>query len=212
VNDLIAELKWQEVHGHGVPSRVVHPLTVSEFEKQLEILRRSTDLQSSVYFPCISLYQYHLIGRSDDVCNFTLGAPRAHPVFDFAFDTEVSWSKNVREEHQCPPQICLGANDPNICLHIALATHLETFLDAHPDATYLFTPRQPEEIPDNSTQPAVSSLKSRYYQRLRRIWNEDEFKALRREGDAGNVGTHSNRKFPSTFAAHMGARKDQVEI
>jgi hypothetical protein len=44
INALIAEMKRQEVRQRGVPSRAVRPVTVAEFEKQLEILWSAPDL------------------------------------------------------------------------------------------------------------------------------------------------------------------------
>jgi hypothetical protein len=207
VNQLIRDLKKQEVHGHGILPKATHPLTSIQFYKQLELLcHLKTDRQVSVSYPCITLYQYHLIGHSDDICNFEVSTARGHEVYDFAFSTAVDWSKNVREERQCLPQICLAVQDATICLHIALATHLETFLKDHLDVIFMFTPMHPTQVLDNVVDPAVAALKKRYYQKYRQIWRHEEFKSCCREGHSSNVGTHSNRKFPATYASHMGAK------
>jgi hypothetical protein len=63
-------------------------------------------------YPMMALWQYHLIGRVDDVLNFKVVDPRGHGDYDLALKTRVRWSKNMMEERQCPPQILLGSMHP----------------------------------------------------------------------------------------------------
>ena len=206
VNDLIKEVKRFEVRGEGANSQVKRPLRQIEFRKSLELLRRNSDHDHRYKYPLIALYQHHLIGRVDDVCNFDVKDPRGHPQFPFALKTKVSWSKNVRDERRCPDQILLGSADPDYCIFLALALHLETYLGVHPNATKLFT--------EATGRNAVKNIISQCRNRLRQVvWNNEEFKALEDEDDEGEgVGTHSYRKHPSTYARACGCVADDVEI
>ena len=51
---------------------------------------------------------YHLIDRVEDICNFAMISPKGHDTFPFVMKTKVQWSKNVRDEQECPDQILLG--------------------------------------------------------------------------------------------------------
>ena len=139
VNDLMKEVKRFEVRGEGADSQAKRPLRQIEFRKTLELLKRHGDHDHRYKYPLIALYQCHLIGRVDDICNFDVEDPRGHPQFPFALKTKVSWSKNARDERHCPDQILLGSADPEYCIFLALALHLETYLGMHPNATKLFT-------------------------------------------------------------------------
>lgn len=120
---------------------------------------------------------------------------------DFALSTCVSWSKNVSEERQCPDQIRLGAHDDTHCILIALALHLESLLELHPEAKYLFT--------SQTDKGAPNKLKERYRRSLRTAaWLKQEFKDLSDDGQEGDIGTHSKRKMPATYAVNCGCVKN----
>ena len=104
VNDLIKEIKKAEVRGEGTPSNAKRPLQEAEFRRTMELLKGQQSFECQYRFPMMCLWQYHLIGRIDDVVHFTLDDPRGHPNFDFALRTRVRWSKNVMEERRCPDQ------------------------------------------------------------------------------------------------------------
>ena len=104
-----------EVRGEGAEPKVKRALTMVEFYKELEMLRalglEKADYNYRIKYPAMALWQYHLIGRIDDVVHFGMGSPMGHPSYDFAIKTKVQWSKNVRSEADCPPQILLGSGD-----------------------------------------------------------------------------------------------------
>jgi hypothetical protein len=113
---LIDEVKLLEVRGEGSKPRAKRALTLTEFRKQLEMLRRhgvekDCDYNFLVKYPAMCLWQYHLIGRVDDTANFGMSNPKGHDKFDFALKTKVQWSKNVKDEQNCPDQILLGSDD-----------------------------------------------------------------------------------------------------
>ena len=206
VNDMIKQVKKFEVRGEGAPSNAKRPLKQVEFRKTITLFRACNDWVHQWRYPMMALWQYHLIGRIDDVCNFKVNDPRGHGDFDFALKTKVRWSKNVMEERQCPPQILLGAMDPLFCLLLNLAVYLEEMLCRDPNQLYLFT----DSVSDNAPKNLIQT----YRKRLEKVvWKNAEFKALEVEDDEGEgVGTHSYRKFPSNYARGCGCIPDEIEI
>ena len=53
----------------------------------------------------------YLICEIDDVETFAMGSPMGKPQFLFALKTKVQWSKNVKDEAVCHPQLLLGLAD-----------------------------------------------------------------------------------------------------
>ena len=187
---MIKQVKKFEVCGEGAPSNAKRPLKQAEFRKTLSLFRQDgNDWNHKFRYPMMALWQYHLIGRVDDVCNFKMNDPRGHGDFDFCLKTQVRWSKNVMEERQCPPQILLGAMDPLFCLLLNFAIYLEETLSRNPDQLYLFT--------DSTSDNAPKNLIQLYRKQLEKVvWKHQEFKALEEENNTEGVGTHSYRKFP----------------
>lgn len=113
ITKMIAQVKLCEVRKEGAPSRVKRPLTQAEFRKMLELLRKHGDEKSdyshSVKYPAMCLWQYHLVGRVDDTAHFEIQDPRSHDAYPGLLKTRVRWSKNVRDEQACPPQILFGS-------------------------------------------------------------------------------------------------------
>ena len=206
VNDMIKQVKKFEVRGEGSKSNAKRPLKQSEFRMTLKLFRKDgNDWNHRMRYPMMALWQYHLIGRIDDVCNFKVADPRGHGEYDFALKTKVRWSKNVMEERQCPPQILLGAMDPLFCLLLNFGVYLEETLARNPNQLYLFT--------DSTTDNAPKNLIQTYRKRLEKlIWKDQQFKDLATEDDTEGVGTHSYRKFPSNYARGCGCTPDEIEI
>ena len=108
-------LKKLEVPCLGADAKAKLALTIQEFYKQLEMLcavaleKKSYNL--TIKYPAMALWQFHLFAFIDDVIHFGTANPMGHPSFDFAMKTKVMWSKNVRDEAKCPPQILLASAD-----------------------------------------------------------------------------------------------------
>ena len=66
-------------------------------------------------YPIVALWQYHLIGRVDDCCNFKLRDHRGHPKFDFSIKTKLRWSTNVHEERESRPNSPLVHGYADVC-------------------------------------------------------------------------------------------------
>ena len=133
----------------------------------------------------------------------------------FALKTAVSWSKHVTDERACPDQILLGAMDDLFCVFIAMALHLESFLELYPDASYLFTEQEDywkQTRKGPKLMKASDRLKNKYRSNLTKVvWSKEEFMDLS-DGNCADVGTHSKRKLPSTYAVNCGATWEEVEI
>ena len=206
VNEMIKQVKKFEVRGEGVESNAKRPLKQSEFRKTIELFKIETnDWNHRWRYPMMALWQYHLIGRIDDVVHFKMEDPCGHGDYNFCLKTQVRWSKNVMEERQCPPQILLGSMDPLYCLILNFAIYLEETLARNPNQEYLFT--------DATTERAPKNLIQTYRKRLEKVvWKHKEFKSLATKDDKEGVGTHSYRKYPSNYAQGCGCTPDEIEI
>ena len=185
VNQLIAEVKRFEVRGEGSRSQVKRGFTKVEFRKMLEMLRRENDPRCRFMYHAMTVLQYNLIGRIDDICNFKMTDPRGHRQFDFALLTKVSWSKNVRDERRCPDQILLGSMNPFMCVILNMAIWMSVALALKEDCHWLFNDQPRGATPAESKQ-IVKNLIATYRNNVTNlVWNSDEFKALCDEDDRG---------------------------
>jgi hypothetical protein len=205
VNDVIKDVKKAEVRKLGKPSQAKRDMKRSEFSKTLRILERAEnnyELQAKV--PTMIKFQFHIIGRTDDLTNLETNDLRSHPLFGtFALQTKVSWSKNVMEERSCPDQILIGAADTDFCVLLALGCYLESRLTAHQQGRFLFGDRDTDTEPDR--------MNDRYCSILRNCWKDPEFQELVSQVK-GSLGSHSGRKFPATWCAEHGCPNNEVEV
>ena len=207
VNKLIELVKKCEARKDRAKSHVKRPLTSHEFLAMQSKLKDHPDWSLNTKYQTMNLYQYHLTGQADDTCHFEVTDLCGNRSFDFALQTKVHWSKNIREERGSPYQIILGADDPNWCVFIHMSAYPKSFLEQHLSATYIFTESQDEKT-------ATNNVKSAWSDKLRKfIWSTPEFKAVSPElEEDGGVGTHINRKHAATAASKFGCTSEQVEI
>jgi hypothetical protein len=93
--------------------------------------------------------------------------------------------------------------DDDFCVLVALACYLESRLSSNVANRYLFCDGEDDTAPDR--------LNARYYRVLRSVWKNPDFQQLLRI-TRGSIGTHSLRKFPSTYCSEQGASQREVEI
>ena len=177
-------------------------LTINEFNQLIEILKSRKDPVHSYWASAYFTFQYHIIGRIDDVAHFEKKNLKTHIDFDFALQVEVRWSKNIREERQVARQILLACNNPSYCNFLSLAIYLEVFLKIGDvkSSKYLFGGISISA--DNTKNRAASIFMS--------IMNCNEFKIDENRGD--DLGTHSIRKYATTRATASGCTLDEVEV
>lgn len=204
VNILLRDVKVLEVRGLGVADRSMRAINEREFRMTIELFRAQNDWTISWKYSTMALWQYHLIGRIDDVVHFKTEDLKGHARFSFAMQTKVRWSKNVLEERSCPDQIFLGSMDPIYCILANMGLYLESFLCTYPQSRYLFISHDANSGPKNLIQTYRSRLDTV-------VLKTPEFKALSPAASRG-VGTHSYRKYPSQYAIDKGASPDDVEI
>ena len=137
-------------------------------------------------------FQFHMIGRLDDVAHFSHTDLTPHAKFDFALKSKMCWSKNVLEERSAPSQIVLGARDSSFCTLLGVAVHFEFCLLSG-------------VVSEETSMFAAS--KNRIGNILKGIVEADNFPS----SGSGTVGTHSIRKFPATYARNNGCDRDDVE-
>ena len=91
-------------------------LTATELDRLRVWGAEKNDYNYKIKYPAMALWQYHLIGRIDGVVHFGMSSPMGHHVYKFAIKTKVQWSKNVKEEADCHPQILFGLGDRYVIL------------------------------------------------------------------------------------------------
>ena len=116
----------------------------------------------------------------------------------FTVLAQMCWSKNVLEERNAPDQILLGSDNPRYCVLLALGLHLEEWLatPAGVASPYLF---------GRSNNPKTTAR--RIYSILRQVFESDDFNSTA----IGNLGTHSFRKYATTYARRNGCSKDDAD-
>jgi hypothetical protein len=212
INKLINNIIQLETRGEGSEAHDVRDMTVAEFEKELELFRQHTDPLCRYRNPLIGIYQFHFITRADDVCNFKLEDPKSHPTHEFALAQSVRWSKNVRDQRNCPDQLMLASLDYKSCILVALAVWLEYFLQHNPEATYMMTDATPPVNANKKEHKKFTSAISKTYRnRLQSVvFKNAEFKAIYKGNDKRNLGLHSKRKMASTQAKRRGSPAESV--
>jgi hypothetical protein len=209
VNNLIKRVKKHEVRRTGKKSSARRMFYRPEVRLIIRKLRERGDFEGARRFTAMITAQTHLIGRGDDISNLRKDGLRDHPDFDFALSQEVRWSKNVLEERNCPPQIMLGANDPDFCVLLAHAIYLELWCsEGHgADSEFLYADGPAGTVSEKTADRA----KARYQSALRSIISDPEFKAISDKME-GELGSHSLRKFAAQMARENGSTMDDIEI
>jgi hypothetical protein len=213
INKLINDIIQFETRGEGAEAHDVRDMSVQEFKKELELFWRHTDPLCKYRNPLIGIYQFHFITRADDVCNFKLNDPKSHAQHDFALLQSVTWSKNVRDQRNCPDQLLLGSLDYKSCILVALAIWLEHFLQNNPEATMMMTHATPPVNPTRKEHKKFTSAISKTYRnRLQSVvFKNSEFKEIYKGNDKRQLGLHSKRKMGSTQAKRRGSPSEHVD-
>ena len=95
-----------------VPSHSYHPLTDSQYQLQQTILHESPEHGNVIHYgvPAFANFQCHMIACIVCVSQWKKVFFHPHDIFpEFSPKAQLSWSKNVCEEHHDPWQIVLGS-------------------------------------------------------------------------------------------------------
>lgn len=198
VNELIKAVKKREVRKQGAPSQARRELEPEEFLQTNSMLNAEEGVKRRFMLPAASKFQFHMVARVDDVAHFKEEDLKPNRQFDFALLARMGWSKNVLEERDAPDQIILGSFNADYCCLLGLAIYLESWKESDLGAgnPFLF-----------GDHDAADTNKEWMSNTWREIWSRPDF--IRRA--EGPLGTHSNRKFPATFARRQGCEKDDID-
>lgn len=204
---LIKRIKKKEARHQGVQSQARRPLKETEYRSALTIARTYADHLIRYGVPALMSTQTSLIGRVDDMTQWKKEHFKAHNTFPlFAARARLNWSKNVNEERDAPWQILLGSMDPDFCVLLNVGLWLEVHLERQPGASlspYVLSFSNNIDVPGGGQRAKETAMNY-----MREIFNNNEFNS---DADAGPLGTHSLRKFASTWARRNGASKDEKD-
>ena len=193
------------------------PLTKHEFFQTLSLIAKNGALIDRLRFLAMIKFQFHLISRNDDTAHVTKDSLKWSPQFPQFLTVKMKWSKNVREERDCPNQIIMGSMDYNACAVLGLALFLEKWCKATTTTgatlQWLFvegTSDRGSALVDVAKE--ISKGKNQYAGFLKRhVFESNVPGAFVRDAVAGRLGTHSIRKFATTYARQCGGTRDDVD-
>jgi hypothetical protein len=210
VNTVLGVVSKLEASRHGKESCAKRALGMDEFRTLLRMVESKycLDFESCCRTVTMLKLQYHLVARSDDITKFLTKDLRSHSnhlFSSFTLQTRVTWSKNVREERDCPDQLLMGSDDPDYCILLSLSVYLETWMIVGKGlySELLFGD-------DKATKTSVNKLKNRYRGKLKAVFKSEEFKKIFK--NANTFGTHSLRKYPATFARKCNCTVADIDV
>jgi hypothetical protein len=202
VNDLIKAVKKKEVRKQGKPSNAKRALDLIEMKQVLNLLESTPEENSLMRYVVTAFVKFliHMIARPDDTAELEFDDIKVNTQFPFALLVKMCWSKNITEERESSEQIILGAMDPLFCVLIALAIHLELWMESGLGYTNDNIFGLESDIPVDAKKRISGRLKSDIFENPNFIKTKP-----------GPVGIYSLRKFPSTFARRNGCATDDVD-
>jgi hypothetical protein len=211
VNNFVRYIKQKEVRKDGQGSSAKRALTQTEFRAALTVLFSKHTFHLQYRIPTMMKLQYHLIMRSDDLGHFKTSDLKGHsdPRYcPFALLMKVSWSKNVMEERDCPDQILFGSMDSSYCILLALSIYLESWITSYDGMQSIFMFSD-----DTDVELAPNRTKSSYSDTLRNhVFSDQFFLSQTGTQDPENLGTHSLRKYPATWASWNDCTREEIEV
>lgn len=203
INDMIRRVRRFETRAQGAAPQARRALQQAEFRATVNQCRQSNNPIVKYGIVALLVFQFHMIGRVDDCCKWLRTSLAAHEQHtDTALKARLAWSKNVTEERHAPWQYLLGSMDSAFCVLLNLALWLEVFHGYEPDGCHRpFVFGFSAEL-DNEERYA-GAIKRKVYNILRVI--------LTALGMAGLIGSHSIRKFASTWVRSNGITKDDKD-
>lgn len=201
VSEVIRKVKKAEARGIGLPSNRKRALLMEELLNMLHVVRRVPQITGTKSFEgyrYAALYclQWSLIGRIDDLMKLERADFEENLDHKFALLIRVKWSKNIVEERQAPPQIILGSMDENMCPLLAFVVYIESF-----SIRNLNELRSSRQV---FCRPKAGHVHARAV--LKKILASNLF-SKKKEGD---IGTHSLRRGPATYASKQGLSRDLI--
>jgi hypothetical protein len=149
VNELIKGVTKHETRGEGSKSKARHGFKKEEFLEVLRLSNSNTDVDVKLGIPALFKFSLSMIARLNDSfrlkkTNLKLSSRNS------TITAKLSWSKNVREERDCPNQILLGADNSRYCVLLGLGLHIKTSIRKHGEHGSVF------HFGRNSAKPRTS--------------------------------------------------------
>ena len=213
VNSLIRAVRRKETRHLGVPSNADRSFTREEFIQMVDLLSSDGHLINRLRHPAMLKFQFHLIGRSDDTAHVKKSFLSASSQFPGYLVVKMRWSKNVREERDCPYQIILGSFNSKFCVLLSLSLFLEKWIQDGEGAVsqWLFakgtTDASHRPIKDQDNE--ANSCKSIYCRALKKAFTSDSFEP--NSNEKGSLGSHSVKKFAISEPARTGIINDHID-
>lgn len=207
VNEMIKRVRQKEVRKQGKKSFARRPLRETEFREILTRLRQSDDIIVKYGIPALLVFQFHLIGRIDDCSAWKREFFKPHDVHaDKCAKVRLAWGKNVHEERDAPWQHVVGAIDKDYCVLLNVGLWLEVFLKSvmgagqRPHVFGFTNELDPEK--------AAKKTKAFVYRVLKPIFDDV---GVELENNGSPIGSHSIRKYASTWVRSNGISKDDKD-
>ena len=208
VNKLIAAVERHETRGTGADPKKDRAFLTAEYRQILELLRMKDDKRAIAMMN----FQHHLIARMDDVCHVRKNQLVVSPRFPHLLNTKIAWSKNVKDESNCPWQIILPDMDPTTCVYMSLALFLEEDLQFGDGVTsqWLFVRGMMTNRSDVKLQDKKGTQgKERYSRILKKCTDDPAFERIQSHND--RLGSHSIRKTALTRCREQGCPRDDLD-
>ena len=100
-------------------------IEITKFKEVFKRLRARQAKFSKYSAAAYFIFQFHLIGRVNDIAKFSHDDLTPHTEYNFALKLKTCWSKNVLDERSASDQIVFAARDPRFCTILALGIYLE---------------------------------------------------------------------------------------
>ena len=154
-------------------------------------------------------FQLHLICRNDDIAHVSKDCIQRSPQFPQFMTVRMKWSKNVREERDCPPQIIVGAMDHRVCVVLAMSLYLEKWIKEGAGATsqWVFTDGTTDSRSTLAAMEKETERGKKQYSDYFKKYVVDNPLFVKDHEEDGKIGTHSIRKFATTFCRQSGVSK-----
>ena len=207
VNEMIKLVRKFEVRGQGAESKARRPLREAEFRAMIAQMRQAHDIETKYLLPALMTFQFHMIGRIDDCCKWRRENLAIHEVHDKAAKARLAWSKNVTDERAAPWQHVFGCMDFVFCVLLNVGLFLEVFHDRHHNARVRPMVFGLSEITDDAER-AGDDGKAKVYSLLRPFFNAI---GVDHTEENNKLGSHSTRKYASTWTRSNGISKDDKD-
>ena len=130
MNNLISFVKKKETRGQGKESKADRAFEHSKFQQVMNSFHNASSSDFSKYrYAAMIKFMFHFVCHGNNAAHVFKSSLKQSSEYPWALVCTLHWSKNVREQHDCPPQIMLGSMNPDYCVMLSLAVFLEEWIE-----------------------------------------------------------------------------------